>query len=259
MKDTLQIALFQYEIEWQNPQTNLLKIETLLRGISDVDVVVLPEAFNTGFSMEAEKVAESMDGFSLTEARRLAREYNVVLCGSLFVREGNSIFNRFVWMEPSGQEYIYDKRHLFSLGNEHLHYSPGMRQVQIDYEGWRIMPSICYDVRFPVWLRNTQNYDLLLNVANWPAARTEIWQTLLRARAIENQCYVLACNRIGTDGAGVDHLGHSCAINARGEILAEGNSSEQMVRCTLSKTELHAFRQKFNTLVDADRFEMDVE
>lgn len=251
----LKLALIQFDIIWENSDENLKMIAALLENLTNQpDVIVLPETFNTGFSMEPSKVAESMHGKTIEWMKELSTKMQCAVCGSLFIEEDRKYFNRFIWVEPDGKIVQYDKRHLFSMGNESQHYTAGKTQTVIEYKGWRIFPQICYDLRFPVWSRNTMNYDLLINVANWPASRNKVWKTLLKARAIENQCYVAALNRLGTDGNGINYIGNSMITGPKGEVLMKAKSKSGILNAEIDFTELQQFRSKFNTLKDADTF-----
>ncbi|MDA3867054.1 MAG: amidohydrolase [Salinivirgaceae bacterium] len=258
MQQKLTLTLVQPDILWEQPQKNLdsyrQKIEQLNKK---PDIVVLPEMFTTGFSMNPQKVAEGWPGQSLRWMIDQSVLHQTVICGSLMVKVNDRYYNRFVWVEPDGTQYFYDKRHLFQMGGEHEVYSAGSEQLFIDYKGWRIAPFICYDLRFPVWSRNASAYDLALYVANWPAARAAVWKKLLMARAIENQCFVAGVNRVGTDGRGLKYSGDSMLVNARGEVqecLTPGIDEVKTV--TIDREELSEFRKKFPVLTDADNFEL---
>jgi omega-amidase len=207
--------------------------------------------------MKSQKISETMSGNTIKWMKYISSKLNVVLCGSLFVKENDKFLNRFVWVQANGTMETYDKRHLFSLGDENKHYQRGDKATIIDYKGWKIFPQICYDLRFPVWSRNTFAYDLLINVANWPAPRFEVWNTLLNARAIENQCYVAAVNRLGEDANSILYRGDSVVIDAKGKVISNASDKFGIHYSTLSKSGLISFRNKFNTLSDADRFSID--
>lgn len=251
----ISIALVQPELVWENAEKNRINISSNLAKIeAQPDIIVLPEAFNTGFSMNAKHVAESMNGQTIEWMHLTAEQYNCAICGSLFVEENGAYFNRFVWVDDKGKMACYDKRHLFSMGDEQVNYTAGKEQLLIHYKGWKIFPQICYDLRFPVWSRNTMGYDLLINVANWPAARQNVWQTLLKARAIENQCYVVGVNRVGRDGNNIEYIGGSLGINFKGEVLIDCEASDAIMGIQLDLQALKDFRLKFDTLKDADPF-----
>ncbi|MGF7139459.1 amidohydrolase [Roseimarinus sediminis] len=256
-KNVLKLLMVQFDPLWEDIQANLTELDRLLETVNpSVDVVLLPESFSSGFSMKPEKVAETMEGKAVTWMKQFASRNKMAVCGSLFIAENGQYFNRLLWVDPEGNCIHYDKRHLFSMGDEALHYHPGKRQVLIEYKGWKIFPQICYDLRFPVWSRNTMAYDLLLNVANWPAARDRVWQTLLKARAIENQCYVAGVNRIGADGNNIAHLGQSMVVDFKGEVL-QSSLQPGLIECEIDKKACEAFRKKFDTLKDADRFTLE--
>jgi predicted amidohydrolase len=250
----LNISLIQISLVWQEPQANRDNFEAHIQSLPETDLVVLPEMFTTGFTMESEKLAEDMDGPSVTWMAELASSRQAVITGSLIIRTERGYVNRLVWMQPDGSYETYDKRHLFRLANEQEHYVQGYESPIFELKSWRIMPQICYDLRFPVWSRNTQNYDLLVNVANWPGKRKYAWQTLLRARAIENVCYVAAVNRIGRDGNGYDHSGDSVLLDFRGEELLRESDRELIATCQLNKSDLLEFRQSFPVHLDRDNF-----
>lgn len=255
VKDQLKVALVQFDIIWESVAENCWKIEQLVSDYkSEIDILVLPETFNTGFSLNPEKVSESIKGDTLEWMRYLASRRNFVVCGSIFIYENGKYYNRFFWVEPEGKTYIYNKRHLFSLGGEDKSFTPGDSQTIIEYSGWRIFPQICYDLRFPVWSRNVQSYDLMINVANWPSARTEVWKTLAKARAIENQCYVVAVNRIGVDGMGIEYAGDSQVIDPKGTKIFKAENREIIESVNLDYHQLYSFRKKFDTLKDGDVF-----
>lgn len=253
--DKLNITLVQPDIIWEDPQVNLERYTEMLGPVDKTDVIVLPEMFTTGFSMQPEKLKETMDGTSVEWMKKLAVEKDAAITGSLIIEDAGKVFNRLVWVFPDGKLQIYDKRHLFTMGEENEHYSPGTEKLILEYKGWRVCPLVCYDLRFPVWSRNTENYDVLFYVANWPAVRHEVWRTLLQARAIENQAYCIGVNRIGKDGSGLEYNGDSCLIDARGNARFAG-SKEQVISFNVSLDELQKFRAKFPVLNDKDAFQM---
>jgi predicted amidohydrolase len=254
----MKIALLQMNIIWENRPENISHCQAMLAALpSDVQLVVLPEMFTTGFSMHPETLAETEDGPSLTWMRNRAVHQNMALTGSLIIKEGRRYFNRLFFVFPDGSYRRYDKRHLFSMGEEHLHYAPGEERLVVEYQGWRICPLVCYDLRFPVWSRNRgeEAYDLLLYVANWPASRSNAWDTLLAARSIENQCYVAGVNRCGSDVAGHAHNGHSQVLDYKGAVVAAAaENAESSLTAVLSLEDLKAFRKKFPVGNDADNF-----
>jgi len=251
--EKLNITLVQPDIIWEDAQVNLERYTEMLAPVDKTDVIVLPEMFTTGFSMQPEKLKETMDGPSVKWMKKLAAEKEAAIVGSLIIVDKGKVFNRLVWVFPDGKTQVYDKRHLFTMGEENEHYSPGTEKLIVEYKGWRFCPLICYDLRFPVWSRNTENYDVLLYVANWPAVRHEVWKTLLQARAIENQSYCFGVNRSGKDGYGLEYNGDSCMIDARGNATFIG-SKEQVTSFNISQNELKKFRKKFPVLNDRDEF-----
>ena len=253
-KDTLRITLAQIDLEWENPSQNLTNVESLIRPLKGLtDLVILPETFNTGFTVRVTDLAEPMDGTTIQWMSRLTRELNLALCGSILVTEEEKYFNRFLFVTPDGVVRFYNKRHLFSIGQESELLTPGDQRELINYLGWGIAPFICYDIRFPVWCRNRAGADLMIFSANWPESRVDVWNTLLKARAIENQVYVAGVNRTGTDG--LTYSGNSQIINARGEITGINNlSNNDLITYNISKQELADFRIKFPVSDDADSF-----
>ncbi|WP_426141193.1 amidohydrolase [Pseudomonas sp. DWP3-1-2] len=253
----LNLAIVQTSLAWHDRQANHEHFAMLLDQINDADLVILPEMFTTGFSMESETLAEPEVGptakWMLAQAKRL----QAVVTGSIIVKAADgSHRNRLLWARPDGELQHYDKRHLFRMAGEHEHYSPGTQQVQFELKGWRIRPLICYDLRFPVWSRDAQSTDLLLYTANWPGARRLHWNRLLPARAIENLCYVAAVNRTGTDGKGFAYTGDSQVLDFQGESLFSAGEAEGVFEVSLSAAELAAYRTKFPAYLDADTFEI---
>lgn len=254
----LKVSIVQYDIEWEDKTANLNKIEKYVSALSDkTDLVILPEMCTTGFSMNVQNLAETIDGNSINYIKRLASKYNLAICGSLIIKEENKFYNRGFFITPQ-DEYYYDKRHLFRMGEETHFYEAGNKHLIIEHKGFNICLLICYDIRFPVWARNINNeYDLLIYVANWPESRVKTWEALLKARAIENMAYVCGVNRIGRDGLNINYNGTSMIIDARGNILSSIETrKEQIETQELSLTELNAFRNKFPVWKDADRFEL---
>ena len=258
VKEQLSIALVQYDIVWESAQENHEKIEAMLENYhSDFAILIFPEALSTGFSMNSEKIAEPVDGSTFQWMKNLAVRKNIVVCGSFFVSDNGRYYNRFFWVEPGERVFTYDKHHLFTIEGEIKSFSPGKSRTLIDFKGWKIFPQICYDLRFPVWSRNVFSYDLMINVANWPASRSEVWKTLLKARAIENQCYVVAVNRVGTDGNKIVHSGDSLVVDPKGIKIYMAGDREIIETVTIDLNRLHAFRDNFNTLKDMDHFTID--
>lgn len=256
----LRITTLQTPLHWQDKQANLAMLEEKIWQIDEeTDILVLPEMFNTGFSMQAEKLAEPMNLHTFKWMRQMAEQKKAVVTGSYIVNDGGKYFNRLIWMQPDGNYSTYDKRHLFRMAEEDAHYSPGTNQLIVEWKGWKIKPLVCYDLRFPVWCRNNSDgdemaYDAILFVANWPAARVNAWDALLKARAIENLSYCIGVNRIGDDGNGIPHNGHSAVYNPKGEVIYFADDKEEINTVALSKEELVAFRKKFPAYLDADNF-----
>jgi predicted amidohydrolase len=253
----LTVTLLQTTLAWHDPAANRAHFGDLVRGLpGPTDLVVLPEMFTTGFTMATREQAETMSGPTLGWMAGLARELDVTLCGSLIVEEAGRFYNRCVWMPPDGQPIHYDKRHLFRMAGEHEHFAAGSRREIVTLKGWRICPLVCYDLRFPVWSRGANAFDLLLYVANWPAARRSAWQSLLPARAVENQCYVAGVNRIGTDGQGVAYAGDSSLHDYLGQSLADLGGAPGHGTVTLGLQPLRRYREKFPAWRDADPFQL---
>jgi predicted amidohydrolase len=260
----LSITFIQTELYWQDIPANLAMFEEKIWKIDDdTDVIVLPEMFNTGFSMDAKQLAEPVNFKTFKWMKQMASQKQACITGSYIVKDEGKYYNRLYWVDPEGNVYYYDKRHLFRMGDEHLTYAPGMERVIIRSGEWRIMPLICYDLRFPVWSRNTKDrdteqpvYDLLIYVANWPAPRTDVWNTLLKARAVENQCYCLGVNRIGRDGMSVDYNGHSACYDFKGQPLITPADVDLIERVDLDLQALKEFRLKFPAYLDADQFKI---
>lgn len=252
----LNIAILQNNLAWENKTKNLLAFEKQIAKIQKTDIIVLPEMFTTGFSMNTKALAEPMNGESVEWMKKQAKKTKAALCGSLIISENKKYFNRFVWAMPNGDVYTYDKRHLFSPANENKFYTAGKEKIIINYKGWNICPLICYDLRFPVWSRNTANeYDVLIYVANWPSPRNYAWQQLLIARAIENQAYVIGVNRIGKDAKEINHNGSSTVIDYLGKQLLKGVDDKTWHKqINLNKDSLDEFRNKLPFFSDADNF-----
>ena len=255
-QENLRIAVFQLDLAWENPEANRTKIdEWIQKANRKMDVVFLPEMFTTGFSMNVAELAESMDGETIKWMKTLCSEHQLALCGSLIIKENGQFFNRLVFVKPSGEIAYYNKRHLFTMANEESHFQQGTERLIVTYNGWRICPLICYDLRFPVWARNRNEYDILVYSANWPESRTEVWNTLLKARAIENQSYVVGANRVGVDGSNILYSGNSQLIDPKGNILsAIADHHKGIVYAGFSYSELTGLREKFPVLNDADEF-----
>lgn len=261
----LTITLLQTALHWEDKTANLHMLAARIRSLREpTHVVLLPEMFSTGFSMNPGQLAETMDGPTVGWMKTLAREKKVIIGGSLIVEESGQFYNRFVWMLPNGQLGFYDKRHLFAFAEEDKHYTAGSRRLVASVNGWKINLMVCYDLRFPVWSRQqfaadgSFEYDVLVYVANWPGKRSLAWKTLLQARAIENQCYVVGVNRIGADGKGIHHSGDSMVVDPLGAILYHKYEEEDIATVTLSREHLDSVREKFPFWKDADRFDINV-
>lgn len=255
----MKIALIQSDLYWEDIPKNRKSFESKINQIdSEVNLIVLPEMFSTGFTMNASAVAETMQGETVLWMQSIAKQKNCALTGSLIIVEGEQYYNRMLFVFPSGEIKHYDKRHLFSLAGEDLFYTAGTEKVIVDYLGWKICLQICYDLRFPVFARNVENYDLLLYVANWPKVRTNAWDTLLNARAIENLCYVAAVNRIGLDDNSFEHIGHSQLIDFWGNYIIKPQETEGVFVAELDKDEMLQTRKKLNFLNDKDPFEIKI-
>lgn len=260
----LRVTVIQTELTWHDAQANRARFERLMRPLAgQTDLIVLPEMFTTGFTMAAEEVAEPVDGPSTQWLRKMAAETSATITGSIVTKDGGRYFNRLIWMRPDGAFASYDKRHLFRMAREHEHYAAGQERLIVAIDGWKICPLVCYDLRFPVWSRNrlgTQaEYDVLIYVANWPDRRRYAWQTLLRARAIENLSYCIGVNRVGKDAQGLDYAGDSAVIDFLGQPLAEKSGAEFVATVSLDRAALDAFRAKFPAHMDADEFSIEGE
>lgn len=255
----LKVCLLQQNLVWENISANLLFFDDLIRSIDTCpDIIVLPEMFTTGFSMNPETFALGMEQEAILKMKEWALLKSAAVCGSMMLKENTKFYNRFIWVEPNGNTLFYDKKHLFRMGEENKHYSPGSNHLLIDFRNWKIAPFICYDLRFPVWIRRTPdfNYDCLLFVANWPTKRTTHWKLLSQARAIENQSYLVAVNRVGTDGYGVTYAGDSQVISPLGEVLFHLENESCVKTLELKKDILEQYRNDFPAFDDADNFQL---
>jgi len=250
----MRITTIQYNIIWEDKESNLKNLTSKINTIQS-DVIVLPEMFTTGFTMTPNHLAESMTGNTVQWMKEIALTKDLAICGSIIIREGDKYFNRFIWVNPDGTIYHYDKRHLFL--NEDQNYTRGDKKLIIEYGGWKICPLICYDLRFPVWSRNSENYDILIYVANWPDKRKLAWRSLLVARAIENQCYVIGVNRVG-EGGRLFYSGGTSLINALGEVQYTNSHIEEVWTTTLSKYDLDKIRTQLPFLEDKDNFSINL-
>lgn len=258
---TLTISTIQSNLDWENKAANLAMFEKKIRSIQeDTEIVVLPEMFSTGFSMNPQPLAETINGETVKWMKKVAAENNIILTGSVIIEENGHFFNRLIWMLPNGQHGHYDKRHRFAYAGENDKYTAGTKRLIASVKGWKINLLVCYDLRFPVWSRQQiheePEYDVLIYVANWPERRSIAWKTLLVARAIENQCYVVGVNRVGNDGNNIYHSGDSMIVDPLGEILYHCNDEEDIFTIALDKTHLQNVREKFPFWKDADRFKI---
>ncbi len=252
----LHITLVQTNLYWENPTANLAMLEEKIFAISEkTDLIILPEMFNSGFTMNVAEVAEPINLSTTRFMKQMAAQTGAVIMGSFIVKDGENYYNRLLWVEPNGEIDYYDKRHLFRMAKENDVFSGGEKRIIKTLKGWKICPLICYDLRFPVWSRNVNlDYDLLIYVANWPKVRMYPWDSLLVARAIENQSYVVGVNRVGEDGNGFPHSGNSAIIDFAGKVLAKEIDKEIVLHYTLEKSPLDEFRQRFPAYLDADGF-----
>ena len=259
MDNNLNIAIIQTDIVWESPSENLTILDEKISKIDfSVDLIVLPEMFATGFTLNVEKVKQSMDGEIVSWMKRIAIDKKTAIFGSVIIEEESNYYNRAIFVYPDGEIEFYDKKHLFSLAGEDTVFSSGNTRKIITYKGWRIMPQVCYDLRFPVWSRNNLNYDLLIYIASWPEKRSYAWQTLLKARAIENMSYVVGVNRVGTDGNNIIYSGDSAIIDSMGNEISEiPRYKDCTYSLTLNKSKLDYNRERFAFLNDMDSFEIN--
>jgi omega-amidase len=257
----MKIALVQVELSWEDNDRNLAHFSSILENVTGVDLFVLPEMFNSGFTMNSDNVGQTMDGKAVCWLQKMANEKAAVFVASLIIIENNKQYNRLVWATPNGDVKTYNKKHLFRMANEHDHFTPGNERVIIEYKGIRFCPQICYDLRFPIWSRNSNGqstlpiYDCLIYVANWPKVRSDAWTSLLKARAIENQAFVVGVNRVGLDGNGIEYSGDSLCYSPKGARLDKVISSKEMISIVKIDLEtLQEFREKFPVSDDGDLF-----
>jgi len=256
----LRLTLLQTELHWQDAPANRDKFAGLIaEHAADSDLIMLPEMFATGFTMEAAQNSEPGDGESAHWMRDMAQTHDVYLTGSAVILENDRYFNRLFWASPDGDMRHYDKRHLFRMAGEHKKYSAGNERIIVRLGDWRICPLVCYDLRFPVWSRGVNDYDLLLYVANWPASRQSAWRTLLPARAVENLSYCAGINRIGKDGNNIAYEGDSLVSDYLGNLLGDAENKDTALKVTLSLDKLESYRDKFPAWKDADRFEINTD
>ena len=257
--DSIRLTLVQIPIVWKDKARNLSLIEEYLQSLQGTtDIAVLPEMFSTGFCMHHKELAEPLSGFTISTLKQWSFRYKIALCGSYMAKGGKACYNRGFFLTPEGKEFYYDKHHLFRMGEENANFTSGSNKSIFSYHGWNISLIICYDLRFPVWCRNMQNeYDLLICVANWPASRRTVWDTLLRARALENQSFVCGVNRIGCDEFQIAHNGGSIIYSPKGDAMASvPDDQEGTATALLQLPELRKFREKFPVWKDADSFRL---
>ena len=256
MEEKLKTALLQVDLHWEDPTANKVLFEQEIKKLSsEIDLIVLPEMFSTGFSMNAEHLAEPSEGETFKWMQQMAASKSAAVTGSLITVENKNYFNRLYFVFPDGSYEKYDKRHTFTLAGEHKTYTAGKEKLIVTYKGWRICPFVCYDLRFPVWSRNTEDYDVLIYVANWPSARVLAWDTLLKARAIENMCYCIGVNRVGEDGNDHPYPGHSAVYDPLGKAISgEFKNEATTIEVVLERAHLQNLRQKFRFLQDRDDF-----
>ena len=255
MKQNLNLSVIQSHIFWGDAEKNFSHFERLISKISQTDIILLPEMFNTAFCPKSNHLAEKMDGKTINWMQEISKQNNCAISGTLMITENEKVFNRLVWISAIGEIHTYDKRHLFSLIKEERYISKGEGRLIIEEQGWKICPLICYDLRFPVFSRNNIDYDILIYLANWPIKRIDAWDSLLKARSIENQCYTIGVNRVGEDGNGVLFNGHSKAFDSFGkELLSSTESKEEVLQISVSLDDLKLKRRQMNFLQDRDDF-----
>lgn len=255
MAERLKAALLQADLHWEERDLNIQKFEEQMNGVSmEVDLIVLPEMFTTGFSMNAANLAEPAQGKTFEWMQKIAAEKDAAVTGSLITSEKGHYYNRLYFVYPDGSFKKYDKKHTFTLAEEDKTYTSGKERLFLNYKGWKICPLVCYDLRFPVWARNTEDYDVLIYVANWPAPRIHAWDTLLMARAIENMSYCLGVNRVGRDGKDHEYVGHSAAYDSLGKKISKDIENEGVIEITLEKDHLSKMRSQLRFLQDRDKF-----
>lgn len=254
MKRTLNLSLIQCDIFWEEIEKNISHFDRLVSNIPETDLILLPEMFNTAFCPKSNNLAEEMDGKTVSWMLKISQQRKCAIAGTLMIKEGTKVFNRLVFILKNGDIKTYDKRHLFSLAKEERYIEKGKARLIVNVEGWKICPLICYDLRFPVFSRNNVEYDLLIYLANWPVKRIEAWDTLLKARSIENQCYTAGINRIGEDGNNILFNGHSAVFDSFGEGLVSSSENEEVLQVALSIEDLKLKRRQRNFLKDRDNF-----
>lgn len=261
---SLTLTIIQTDIFWQNKTANLESLARKIDAIEErTEIVILPEMFTTGFTMQPALFAETMEGETVAWMKEISARNKIILTGSIIIKEQDLYYNRLIWMLPNGQFGYYNKRHLFAYAEEDKHYAAGNKRLIASVKGWKINLQICYDLRFPVWSRQQpddtgQEYDLLINVASWPERRSHAWKTLLCARAIENQCYAVGVNRVGKDGKNINHSGNSILIDPLGQVLYHKNEEEDVCTITIQKEDLDKVRAQFPFYKDADNFSIEL-
>lgn len=257
--NNLRVTTVQSNLLWEDISANLKHFGNKLSNLKGkTDIVILPEMFTTGFTMYPERVSEVFkESLTIDWMKKMSLQINAAICGSIIIQEDGNYFNRLLWITPDGGSIqSYDKRHLFTLAGEHIPFTAGKEKLIVEYKGWKICPLVCYDLRFPVWCRNVEGYDLLIFVANWPEKRRHHWKSLLMARAIENQCYTIGVNRVGKDENDLAYTGDTTVIDYSGEVLYQQSDKEEVETVEVSKEKLHNFRTKLNFLADKDEFEI---
>ena len=252
----LRISCIQNDVITRNPEANRRHLDEMLKSIENTDVIVFPETFTTGFPADPNEFAEEVGGTTMQWMNEKAKEKNAAVCGTIILRREGGFYNSFIWMQPDGKYYLYNKRHLFTMGGE-IGLNPGEERITIEWKGWQIRPFVCYDLRFPVWDRNSFKdgkfeYDIAIFTAEWPKKKSEVWNTLLRARAIENQAFVVGVNRVGVDDSNIEYKGESMVLNVKGRIVEKAPEGEGVFTAELSEFELEAFREYFRVSADWD-------
>lgn len=251
----LKISCIQNDVIARNPEANRRHLDEMLKTVENTDIIVFPETFTTGFPADPNEFAEEIGGTTMQWMEQIAREKNCAVCGTIILKN-NGFYNSFIWMEPDGKYYLYNKRHLFTMGGE-IGLNRGEERITIEYKGWRIRPFVCYDMRFPVWNRNSfkegkYEYDLAIFTAEWPEKKSEVWNTLLRARAIENQAYIVGVNRVGIDDSDIKYRGETMILNMKGRVVAQASEGECVVNGEVNMEDLTAFRNYFIVANDWD-------
>lgn len=254
----MKITLIQTDIRWESPEWNRINLENLILDLKDkTDLILLPEMFTTGFTMKSDEYAEFYPDVTSRWMEKMASQTGAAIAATLIIKDKDFFYNRLVFVNPQKKYYYYDKRHLFRMGEEDKYFKSGDKRIVIPYRLWNICPLICYDLRFPVWSRNSGDYDLLIYLANWPSSRKDVWLSLLKARALENQSYVIGLNRVGKDGNGIQYSGNSIVYSPRGEVLLDLKEKEHIKTVNIDIESLKKFREKFPVWKDSDNFEIN--